>query len=118
MTPFETLFKPSSQPGDWYGWTTNQAGHFAVVGYPAALMLLGVGIGPAAVPLIVAGVYALVWEGWLQGGPDWRDGATDTAHVAAGAACLTAALSWGYWATLAILILWAAMLAAGIRRRL
>ena len=44
----EELLRPDAQPRDWYGWLTNQAGHAALVGQPAALALILCGV-PAGV---------------------------------------------------------------------
>ncbi|WP_235842895.1 hypothetical protein [Cereibacter sphaeroides] len=68
-------------------------------------------------PPAVALIYLIVWERLIQRGPDLRDSLTDTAHVAAGATLITAALNWGYWPTVGVLAVWATMLAAGIWRR-
>ncbi|AZB65045.1 hypothetical protein EBL87_15330 [Cereibacter sphaeroides] len=111
------LLEPDAQPHQPYAWLTNQAAHSAVVGLPLGLLALGLSIPPEAVPPAVALIYLIVWERLIQRGPDLRDSLTDTAHVAAGATLITAALSWGYWPTVGVLAVWATMLAAGIWRR-
>lgn len=118
LSALSGLLTPDSFPRDWYGETTSQTGHAAAVGMPAALALHGVGLPPALVPPAVALIYLGVWERLIQRGPDLRDSLTDTAHVAAGATLITAALCWGYWPTVGTLAVWAAMLAVGIWRRL
>lgn len=113
-----TLEQPDAQPGDWYGWVTNEAGHAALVGVPAAMILLGLGVPAWLVPAAVAAVYGVIWEGLFQPGTIWSDSLSDTAHVAAGATLITAALSWGFWLTAAVLAAWGVLLAVGIARRL
>ena len=111
------LLTPDDQRADWYAWATNQAAHGALVGMPAALLLLGIGCPAGAVPVTVAVVYGLGWE-TRQIGTTLADSLSDTAHVAVGATLVTSALLWGYWPTVAVLAVWALMIATGIWRRL
>ena len=114
----EELLRPDAQPRDWYGWLTNQAGHAALVGQPAALALMIAGVPGDAVPAIVAVAYLLLWERLIQRGRDWADSLTDTAAVGAGAALLATAVTADLPAAVFVLAVWAAVLVAGVRRRL
>lgn len=114
----EELLRPDAQPRDWYGWLTNQAGHAALVGQPAALALMIAGVPGDAVPAIVAVAYLLLWERLVQRGRDWADSLTDTASVGAGAALLATAIAADLPAAVFVLAVWAAVLVAGVRRRL
>lgn len=68
------LLTPDSFPHDWYGWVTNQSGHF----------LLGV---------VVAFLFGRIWPAvavavafeLIQWSPDWIDSITDIAFTFAGA---------------------------------
>ena len=110
------MFPPDDQRDDWYRWLTNQAGHSAIVGMPAALLCLPV-FGPIWAPIMVALIYALAWEWLAQMGTDWRDSLMDTANVMAGASILCGALAFGYWTALACVVAWGCLLALGVLQR-
>ncbi len=112
------LLRPDAQPRDWYGWLTNQAGHAALVGQPAALALMIAGVPAWATTAIVAVAYLLVWERLIQRGRDLADSLTDTVSVGAGAALLATAVVADLPAAVFVLAVWAAVLVAGVRRRL
>ena len=113
----EELLRPDAQPRDWYGWLTNQAGHAALVGQPAALALLIAGV-PAGIALPAIGiVYLVLWERLIQRGRDWDDSLTDTAAVVVGAVILWAVAERSAGFAGAILALWAVGLAAGVNER-
>jgi cobalamin synthase len=112
------LLRPDAQPRDWYGWLTNQAGHAALVGQPAALALMIAGVPAWASAAIVAAVYLALWERLIQRGRDWADSLTDTASVGAGAALLATAVLADLPAAVFVLAFWAALLVAGVGRRL
>lgn len=113
-----TLLTPDSFPRNWYGALTSQTGHAAAVGIPMALILLGCGIPAALAPPAAGVLYFVAWERGLQRGADLGDSIADAAHVAAGALIITAALSWGFWPTVAAFVLWAAMLGAVVVARI
>jgi hypothetical protein len=106
-------FPPNAQPNDPYAWATNQAGHAAIIGIPAALLLLGLGVHPVAAPIIVAFVYTIAWEvaadHWRV---DWRDSLMDAANVMAGASIICGALV-SYWTAVACVLLWLAIIGFG-----
>ena len=112
-----SLFRGDDQKGDWYGWATNQAGHAALIGMPAALVLLALGMPALATPPAIALAYAVAWE-WTMPGPGWIDSLTDTLNVAAGAAILCTALGSGLVLTAAVTLAWLAVVAFGVWRRL
>lgn len=114
----EELLRPDAQPRDWYGWLTNQAGHAALVGQPAALALMIAGVPAWATAAIVAVAYLALWERLIQRGRDWADSLTDTASAGAGAALLATAVVADLPAAVFVLAVWAAVLVAGVRRRL
>lgn len=114
----EELLRPDAQPRDWYGWLTNQAGHAALVGQPAAMALMIAGVPAWASAAIVAVAYLIVWERLIQRGRDRADSLTDTASVGAGAALLATAVLSDLPAAVFVLAVWAAVLVAGVRRRL
>lgn len=107
------MWQPDDQRNDPYGWITNQAGHAAIVGMPASLALIGLGVDIVAAPIVVALVYALAWE-WAQGHviADWRDSLMDAANVMAGASIISGAFS-GYWTAAACVVMWGCILALG-----
>lgn len=110
------LLAADDQRDDWYGWATNQMGH-GVVGM--ALALLG---DPVLAPLpllaAIAAGYWLIWERGAQDGVDRRDSLVDTGHVVSGAALILAALHGGHGPSCGVAVLWAGLLALGIRARL
>lgn len=110
------LRRPDAQSDDWYGWATNQLSH-GVVGMVLVLALRMVLPGPVA-PLAVPLLYYLVWERWIQRGPDGADSLVDTLHVTAGATLIVLALAGLPEACLCVVGLWALALIDGIRRRL
>ena len=114
----DTLLEADSQPGDWYAWATNQAGHGALVGAPLAMALLASGLPEVLVAGVSGLLHYLVWEVSIQHGKDRADSLTDSAHVGAGAALLTAALCWGLAAAALAFLAWGGMLAVGIYSRL
>lgn len=108
---------PDDQRNDWYAWATNQAGHSAIIGMPAALLCLPV-FGPIWTPVFVALVYLTVWE--VMAGhwrADWRDSLMDTAHVMAGASLLCGALAFGYWTAVACVLSWLCLIGFGVWQR-
>lgn len=69
---------PDSQPGDAYGWVSNQSGH-AMIGYGLALI-----VGP----WLAVAVYFIAWEYAVQirrQGSGWKDSIADTLFVTVGA---------------------------------
>lgn len=110
-----TLLQAGDYRHDWYGYACNQAGHAAIVGMPAALVLVPF-LGPIWTPIVVAAVYGLVWEWLIQRGGMWADSVEDTAHVMAGASAICGALV-GYWTAAACVAAWLCLLALGIARR-
>lgn len=68
-----TLLTPDSFPNDWYGWITNQSGHF----------LLGIVIAAITRRWWPALVIAVIAE-LLQWSPDIIDSITDVAFTVAG----------------------------------
>ena len=124
MGLWDKLRFPDSFPNDWYGEVTNQAGHHALIGVPFALALLPF-LPVVWVPVVVAAVYAVIWEAIAQHGADWRDSLTDTACVMAGASLICAPffflppdLFWPVWITQALcFVIWAGLLAIGVVRR-
>lgn len=109
--------EPSDFAGDPYGEATNQAGHSAIIGTPAALLLLATGLHPMAVPLAVCAVYLLLWEGLCQPGTKWADSLQDAANVTAGASVIVGALHYGYGTACACVAVWLASVALGAWRR-
>lgn len=114
----EELLRPDAQPRDWYGWLTNQAGHAALVGQPAALALMIAGVPAIWTGLVAYVVYLVVWERIVQRGRDWSDSLTDALSVGLGAALLGSAFAADLPAAVCVLAVWAAVLVAGVRRRL
>lgn len=112
------LLRADAQTGDAYGWLCNQAGHAALVGMPAVILLLAFGVGPVLAPIAVALVYGVLWEWLIQRGRDWRDSVIDTACVLAGASVLAGALGFGLVTAAAALAIWCALLAVGVWRRI
>lgn len=109
-------FDPDAQLDDWYQWSVVQAGHSALVGVPAALVLLP-WFSPFLAPLIVAAAYLVLWEIAVQRvGSGWKDALEDTACVMAGASMICGALV-GFWSAVLCFGLWAAFLAVGVVRR-
>jgi hypothetical protein len=123
-TILDALRVPDSFRGNWYGEVTNQAGHAAVIGMPAA-MALAPFIPAVWLPVTVAGTYAFVWEFLAQHGADWRDSLTDTANVAAGASIIAglfyyvpAESFWQVWNTVGLCFAaWLALVGYGVWRR-
>jgi hypothetical protein len=113
-----SLLEADDQRGDWYGWATNQAGHAAVIGQPAALVLWWLGVPALIVMAVVWAVYLAVWEIWVQGMPDWRDSVMDAANVAAGASVMVLALGGDVVGCACALAVWGKLLWFGVRRRL
>lgn len=112
------LLEPNSYPQQPYRWLTNQCGHFSAVGIPMGMFAVAVGLGPVLSPALVAAVYFVLWEWLAQGIEEWPDALADTSHVAAGAAFVSAALSGGLLPCFTVMVVWAAMLAVGVVRRL
>lgn len=109
-------FDPDAQLGDWYGWLCTQAGHSALVGLPAAIILAPF-FGPFLAPVIVAVAYLVLWEIAVQRvGAGWADALQDTACTAAGASILCGAMV-GYWTAAACFAAWAVFLLIGVVRR-
>lgn len=106
-----------AQPGDWYGWLTNQAAHMVLVGVPAALVLLFMGVPAWLAPILTAALYGLVWEVLAQRSKDVRDSLMDTAMVMAGA-CFVVALVRDATAAAVTFAIYAVFLALGVRERL
>ncbi|MEI4470913.1 hypothetical protein [Frigidibacter sp. MR17.24] len=113
---FRGLLIPDAQERDAYAWLCNQAGHAAVVGVTAAILLLALGAPPLAVPIIVALIYGAGWEWAVQRSPA-GDGLMDTAFVTAGAALITGALAEGLATAAAVQGIWLALLLIGVWRR-
>jgi hypothetical protein len=109
-------FDPDAQERDWYGWLTTQAGHAALVGMPAAWVLVPF-FGPFLAPVIVAVAYLALWEILKQrAAAGWADALTDTACVMAGASTICGA-AVGYWTAATCMTAWGALLAFGVWRR-
>lgn len=117
MTILDTLRQADAQPGDWYGWLTNQAAHMALVGIPVTLALVAVGVPLWLAPIIAAAVYAVVWEWLIQRSKDVADSLTDTAMTMAGA-MFVAAILHDFWTAVLTFALYAALSVAGVARRL
>ncbi|WP_347837762.1 hypothetical protein [uncultured Planktomarina sp.] len=117
MTVLSSLLSESSQPRDWYGWLTNQAGHAYLVGFPAIYAVLSfTGATGLSAVAIVAAVYFLLWEVIIQRGKDRADQIMDTFHVASGAAVFIALydpIGWG----IKPFALQAVVLAVGVIKR-
>lgn len=111
-----TLLQPDDYRTDWYGYACNQAGHAAIVGIPAALLLVPF-FGTVPTPIIIAAVYGILWEIIIQRGRMWADSVEDTAHVMAGSSIICGVLT-GYWTALICAAAWLALLALGIARRM
>lgn len=105
-----------AQPGDWYGWLTNQAAHMSVVGAPLALLLLWLGVPDLAVPIMVAAAYGILWEWAIQRGKDMADSLMDTAMVMCGAAFVVG-LTVGVADAAIIFLIYAGALSFGVMRR-
>lgn len=92
------LFIPDSFNADWYGWATNQSGHF----------LLG---------LVVAFITGRVWPAvalavafeLIQWSPDLIDSLTDVAFTAVGAIFYVYALSGVIWYLIAAMVIGVAL---------
>ena len=98
---------PGNFQGDPYGHATNQAGHFCIGLFLAALLAPMWGY-PAAV--IVALGYGLIWEGLVQRWALPVDSFEDTVNVASGAV-------YAVSGSLVVLVAWAGLLALGAWRR-
>lgn len=108
------IFAPGNFKGDPEGYLGNQAGHFAIGLALSTVLFPWWGI-PAAV--VVGVLYLLVWEGLVQGFVLPVDSFEDAVHVTTGGGLIVAALSYGWWAAMAILAAWAGLLALGVWRR-
>ena len=111
--------RPSSFPGDAYGYACNQAGHAYFVGIIGALIFAGYGM---AAPFIVGAAYAALWEWGYQRWRwrdlfDWRDSLEDSIHVTVGAAVVAALLAGDLRTVWHVLELQAVLLLAGVWRR-
>ncbi len=85
MRRLAKAFKADDQRGDWYAWTTNQAGHALYFGViPGALLSLA-GVPYVAAFVLVALAYGVGWEVLAQPQSNWGDAVTDAFFVAAGA---------------------------------
>lgn len=117
MAVLLSLLSEGSQPRDWYGWLTNQAGHAYLVGFPAVYaVLIFTGVTGFSAVAIVAAVYFFLWEVLIQRGKDRADQIMDAFHVASGAAVFIALydpIGWG----LKPFVLQAVVLAAGVIKR-
>ena len=109
-------FQPDDFPNDPYGAVTSQAGHAAIIGMPACLLLLWIGFPLWSAPILVAVTYALVWEGIVQGFSLPADALMDTASVMAGASVLAGALHGMETAALCLLA-WLVVMAGEWWRR-
>ncbi|MDF3606159.1 hypothetical protein PE067_08470 [Paracoccus sp. DMF-8] len=120
------LRQPDAYPDDWYRWMGGQAGHAAIIGGPLALIGVAAGIWVGIVGTLVGLAYWLGWEVLIQRGADWRDSLDDATHVTLGASITSlpfafvppadhkaAAAAMG-----AVWLIWLAVLASGIRKRL
>ena len=108
------IFTPGNFRNDPEGYLGNQAGH-AMIGIALSVILWPLWGIPAA---IVVGVsYGLLWEGLVQGFVLPVDSFEDTVHVTTGGGFIVSALSYGWGAAMAILAVWAGLLALGVWRR-
>jgi len=101
------IFTPGNFRGNPEGHLGNQAGHFCIGLFLAALLAPMWGY-PAAV--IVALGYGFLWEGLVQRWVLPVDSFEDTVHVASGAA-------YAVSGSLVVLAAWAVLLAVGAWRR-
>ena len=111
------LRRADAQPEDWYGWLTNQAAHMALVGIPAAMLMVWLQWPSWAIPLAVALIYGVGWELVVQRGKDFGDSIMDTAFVACGAALTVAMFSDPYEAA-RVFTVFAFLLAYGVGKRI
>lgn len=82
------LLQPDSYDGDWYGWVTNQSGHF----------LLGMVIALITRRVWPAVMVAIAFE-FMQWSPDVIDSITDVAFTVAGALFYLTANNVVLWAS-------------------
>lgn len=114
------MLPPDNFDTDPYGYLTNQAGHAALVGMPAGVLLM-LAVPVWLAPILVALIYAVAWEwGWQRWRYpdrfDWRDSVMDTACVMAGASILAGFVS-GFWEGAACLGAYLALVfVEGLRR--
>ena len=107
-------FAPGNFRGDPEGYLANQAGHWAI-GLALTMVLFPWWGIPAAV--VVGLLYGFIWEGLVQRWVLPVDSFEDTVHVTTGGGFIAAALSYGWWPAMLILLAWAALLALGVWRR-
>jgi len=79
------IFNADDQRGDWYAWTTNQAGHALYFGVIPGAMLSLAGVPYVATFVLVALAYGVGWEVLTQPQSNWGDAVTDAFFVAGGA---------------------------------
>lgn len=108
------MFAPGNFRNDPEGYLGNQAGHFAIGLALSTVLYPWWGI-PAAI--VVGVLYALIWEGLVQGFVLPVDSFEDSVHVTTGGGFVVTALSYGWPGAMAILAAWAGLLAVGVWRR-
>lgn len=92
------LFVPDSFNEDWYGWVTNQSGHF----------LLGLVVAFITGRMWPAVALAVMFE-LIQWSPDWIDSLTDVAFTAVGSIFYVYALSGVIWYLVAAMVIGVAL---------
>ena len=109
-------FPPNDFPNDPYAAVTSQAGHAAIIGMPACMILLALGWPLWAAPIAVAVVYLLAWEGAVQRFDLPADSLMDTASVMAGASVIAGAMD-GLLTAAVCLLAWLVVMALEWARR-
>jgi hypothetical protein len=117
MSILNELLEADSQPLDWYGWATNQAGHAICVGVPMAMAAMALGVPLVATPAVVAVIYLMVWEILIQRSLEVIDTVADSVLVGCGAG-IAAGLTQGLWTGFLLWLVFMVALAIGVWRRL